>query len=55
MREFKDAIIIEEIPEEFILTFETDGSMTPRVAFEKATEELSSRFENISKDIVSAL
>ena len=55
MREFQDAIIIEEVPEEFILSFETDGSMTPRVAFEKATEELSSRFENISEDIVSAL
>ncbi|RJU83974.1 MAG: DNA-directed RNA polymerase subunit D [Candidatus Poseidoniales archaeon] len=55
MREFQDAIVIEEVPEEFILSFETDGSMTPRVAFEKATEELSARFENISQDIVSAL
>ena len=55
MREFKDAIVIEEVPEEFILSFETDGSMTPRVAFERATKELSSRFDIISKDIISAL
>jgi DNA-directed RNA polymerase alpha subunit len=55
MRDFKDAIVIEEVPEEFILSFETDGSMTPRVAFDKATEELSSRFDNISQDIISAL
>ena len=55
MREFKDAIVIEEVPEEFILSFETDGSMTPRVAFERATKELSSRFDIISEDIVSAL
>ena len=55
MREFKDAIVIEEVPEEFILSFETDGSMTPRVAFERATKELSSRFDVISEDIVSAL
>ena len=55
MREFKDAIVIEEVPEEFILSFETDGSMTPRVAFSKATQELAARFDVISQDIVSSL
>ena len=55
MREFKDAIVIEEVPEEFILSVETDGSMTPRVAFSKATQELAARFDVISQDIVASL
>ena len=54
-REFKDAITLEEVPREFILSFETDGSMTARVAFEKAIEELSGRFENIEEDFKAVL
>jgi len=54
-REFNDAITLEEVPREFILSFETDGSMTARVAFEKAIEELSGRFGNIEEDFKAVL
>ena len=54
-RDFKDAITLEEVPREFILSFETDGSMTARVAFEKAIEELSGRFGNIEEDFKAVL
>ena len=52
-REFKDAITLEEVPGEFILSFETDGSMTPKVAFEQAIAQLSERFDEIGEDIVA--
>ena len=54
-RQFKDAVALEEVPREFILSFETDGSMTARVAFEKAIEELSGRFGNIEEDFKAVL
>jgi len=54
-REFKDAITLEEVPREFILSFETDGAMTARVAFEKAIEELSGRFGTIEEDFKAVL
>ena len=49
-RTFKDAITLEEVPREFILSFETDGSMTPRIAFEMAAKELAVRFNTIEED-----
>ena len=52
-RDFKDAITLEDVPGEFILSFETDGSMTPRVAFEKAISELSGVFDEIKEDIAT--
>ena len=52
-RDFKDAITLEDVPGEFILSFETDGSMTPRVAFEKAISELFGVFEDIKEDIAT--
>ena len=52
-REFKDAITLEEVPGEFILSFETDGSMTPKVAFEQAIAQLSERFSELEEDIVA--
>ena len=54
-REFKDAIELEDVPGEFILSFETDGSMTPRVAFEMAVNELSGRFGGIEEDLKAVL
>ena len=54
-RDFKDAVILEEVPGEFILEFETDGSMSPRKAFEKAAEELANRFGSLDKDLSEAL
>ena len=52
-RQFKDAITLEEVPGEFILSFETDGSMTPKVAFEQAIAQLSERFSELGEDIVA--
>ena len=52
-REFKDAITLEEVPGEFVLSFETDGSMTPKVAFEQAIAQLSERFGELEEDIVA--
>jgi hypothetical protein len=52
-REFKDAITLEDVPGEFILSFETDGSMTPRVAFQKAVQELSERFGELKEDFAA--
>ena len=54
-REFKEAISLEEVPGEFILDFETDGSMTPRVALEMACKELAERFGALEKDLGAAL
>ena len=54
-REFKDAITLEDVPGEFILSFETDGSMTPRVAFQKAIQELSERFGELQEDFVAVV
>jgi DNA-directed RNA polymerase subunit D len=54
-REFKDAITLEKVPGEFILSFETDGSMTARVAFQKAIQELSGRFGELEEDLVAVL
>ncbi|MAS80933.1 MAG: DNA-directed RNA polymerase subunit D, partial [Euryarchaeota archaeon] len=48
-RDFKDAITLEDVPGEFILYFETDGSMTPRTAFLKASEELGVRFGSLEQ------
>ena len=54
-RTFKDAITLEEVSGEFILSFETDGSMSPKTAFMKAVEELSGRFGSLEKDLASSL
>ena len=54
-RTFKDAISLEEVSGEFILSFETDGSMSPKTAFMKAVEELAGRFGSLEKDLASSL
>ena len=54
-REFGDAVTLEEVPGEFILEFETDGSMEPKVAFMKAVEELSGRFGSLEQDLAATL
>jgi len=54
-RTFKNAVTVEAVPGEFILSFETDGSMTPRVAFEKAFAELAERFSLIDEDFAAVL
>ena len=54
-REFNDAVILEDVPDEFVLSFETDGSMSPKVAFEMAVSELSERFSGIEDDLKAVL
>lgn len=54
-RTFKDAISLEEVSGEFILSFETDGSMNPKTAFMRAVEELSGGFGSLEKDLASSL
>jgi|TARA_B100001996_G_scaffold267166_1_gene208743 DNA-directed RNA polymerase subunit D len=54
-REFGDAVTLEEVSGEFILEFETDGSMNPKVAFMKAVEELAGRFGSLEQDFSAAL
>ncbi len=54
-REFGDAVTLEEVSGEFILEFETDGSMNPKGAFMKAVEELAGRFGSLEQDFSAAL
>lgn len=54
-RDFNDAVILEDVPDEFVLSFETDGSMSPKVAFEMAVSELSGRFSGIEDDLKAVL
>ena len=54
-REFKAAVVLEDVPNEFILSFETDGSMSPKVAFEKAVSELTARFGGIDDNLKAVL
>jgi len=54
-REFKDAIALEDISGEFVLSFETDGSMTPRTAFNMAVKELAGKFNIIEQDTKAVL
>ena len=54
-REFKEAVVLEDVPNEFILSFDTDGSMSPKVAFEKAVSELTVRFGGIDDDLKAVL
>jgi len=54
-REFKNAISLEDVEGEYILDFETDGSMSPRVAFERAIHEMSEKFGSLGEAISSAI
>lgn len=53
--DFKNAITLEDVPGEYILSFETDGSMTARVAFQKALQELTGRFGELEKDLTTVM
>ena len=54
-REFKEAVVFEDVPNEFILSFETDGSMSPKIAFEMAVSELTARFGGIDDNLKAVL
>ena len=45
--DFADAITLEDVPGEYLFSFDTDGSMTPRTAFAMACKSLSTRFGDI--------
>jgi len=49
--DFADAITIDEVDGEFIFSFDTDGSMSARTAFDMAAKSLSDRFSNLSNEL----
>ena len=53
--DFADAITLEDVPGEYLFSFDTDGSMTPRTAFEMACKSLSSRFGDILEQLSEGL
>ena len=53
--DFDNAIIFEEVPGEFILTFESDGALDPVTIFNCAIKELSTRFDKIKEEVDLAL
>jgi DNA-directed RNA polymerase subunit D len=53
--DFDNAIIFEEVPGEFILTFEGDGALDPTTIFNCAIKELASRFDKIQQEVDLAL
>ena len=52
---FANAITLEEIAGEFVLTYESDGSLEPAEIFNQACKELASRFNTIQEDIALAM
>lgn len=49
--DFDDAITLEDVKGEYLLSFETDGSMTPAEALNSAFNKLAERFSAIKEDI----
>ena len=52
---FANAITLEEMAGEFILTYESDGSLEPAEIFNQACKELAGRFNTIQEDIALAM
>ena len=53
--DFDDAITLEDVDGAYVFSYETDGSLDPVTAFNLALGELSSRFNDLSEDLASAL
>lgn len=51
---FDNAIVMEDIEGEYVFSFESDGSMPAQEIFNKACDELVSRFEKITGEIDAA-
>ena len=49
IEDFADAIVIDDVDGEYLFSYDTDGSMTARTAFEMACKSLSARFTDISE------
>lgn len=52
--DFDNAIVMEDIKGEYVFSFESDGSMPAEEIFNRACEELVSRFEKITGEIDAA-
>ena len=48
---FDDAITLEPVEGSYVFSYETDGSLDPKVAFNAALEELKNRFNNLSEEL----
>jgi len=55
IEDFADAILVEDVQGEYLFSFDTDGSMTARTAFEMACKSLSERFSDISGQLAADL
>jgi DNA-directed RNA polymerase alpha subunit len=55
IEDFADAITITDVPSEYLFSFDTDGSMTARKAFEMGCKALSARFSNLSEQLAEDL
>ena len=53
--DFANAITMEDMEGSYILSYETDGSMSPETAFNLAMDELSNRFTNLNGEIKTAI
>lgn len=49
--DFDDAITIDQVENEFLFMFETDGSLSPEEVFNCACDELTQRFSSISEEL----
>ncbi|MAX46033.1 MAG: DNA-directed RNA polymerase subunit D [Euryarchaeota archaeon] len=52
--DFDNAIVMEDIEGEYVFSFESDGSMSTEEIFNRACEELVSRFEKITGELDTA-
>ena len=55
IEDFADAVTLEDVPGEYLFSFDTDGSMTARTAFEMGCKALASRFSNLSAQLAEDL
>ena len=53
--DFDQAITMEPVDGAYVFAYETDGSLDPVTAFNMALDELSTRFDNLSEELASAL
>jgi DNA-directed RNA polymerase subunit D len=53
--DFDNAISMEKVDKEFILSFDTDGSLSPESVFNQACEALSSRFVLLNEELDTVL
>jgi hypothetical protein len=53
--DFKEAVTIEEVPGDYVFSFETDGSMDPKTALKMASASLSATFNSLGEDLAAAL